>query len=431
MTPRGPFERRLGILEARIRAAEAELDAERAKARWITRKIRELNRPTFGDGPAPCPGLACVDVVAPCFQRVEGATVTVTAPGSSTGLAEGEVRVTVYACDGTTLVTDAVVRWKPATGSWSSNVTTGGDGQVLLTGVPADGVSVFSVEVNSPTEGYWIENNFNDGDGELTYAADLVVRVGEFGCTPPVYDWTPYTSGTTEETVATGTTDADGRFCFDPTGYIGETGTITVTGYTAPDGCSATYTPLVAVLACNKYHGAIVFTAAGSQCCEACDGGYFCAPDGLGYTITNARKANVVDGYGNCSVVWSDAAWTDASDPTNWRTATGLEWQCTDSTIIARWRLPIIRCSPVFPSPDACVAGSSYPYTYAGKVINGTFYPTTSAVGTYPWIDADSFTCDPFSAVFTAVWYDRYRNILTGATVDCGPKTSTLTIYAA
>jgi hypothetical protein len=182
------------------------------------------------------PDETCIVVLGCCNKPIQGATVTwkrTTAPT----LNDGEVLVTVYACDGTTLVTDAVVRWKPAAGSWSSNVTTGGDGQVLLTGVPSDGVSVFSVEVNSPTEGYWIENNFNDGDGELTYAANLTVRIKPDGdsCTVPVYDWEPVSEDGTTTTVDTCTTDANGECC-TTLALTGDTADISASEYTTRTG---------------------------------------------------------------------------------------------------------------------------------------------------------------------------------------------------
>jgi hypothetical protein len=314
------------------------------------------------------PDETCIVVLGCCNKPIQGATVTwkrTTAPT----LNDGEVLVTVYACDGTTLVTDAVVRWKPATGSWSSNVTTGGDGQVLLTGVPADGVSVFSVEVNSPTEGYWIENNFNDGDGELTYAANLTVRIKPDGdsCTAPVYDWEPVSEDGTTTTVDTCTTDANGECCT----------TLALTGDTV-DISASEYTTRTGLAIYEGFSTTYVLTPDSTHHC-------FCGSNPKPDTL------NLNDGYGDVTLTWTD----DLSPICG-----GGGWAGCDSRTVQSYAYPIVGdgvCGTGSPSYGLSipVGFTVCPDCAEGMVVD-IWIPVTRQGGGY-YIDPTA-TCGEFAA---------------------------------
>lgn len=222
-------------------------------------------------------------VLGCCRTPIEGASLTFKREVVN-DLDEGEVRVTVYECDGVTPVTDADVSFRiGGTGPFVLQGNTDTNGQIIIPGLPllGDPTDVFAIEVNSPTEGYWIENNFNDGDGDLTHSADLVVRITSSGsCTAPVYDWTPYEgAGSSYDTIDTCTTDANGECCttlveagdvvdVEATGYVTRTElTINVghstTIYMCPDGgvCGCGARVLPETLTLNDGVGDITLTA--------------------------------------------------------------------------------------------------------------------------------------------------------------------------
>jgi hypothetical protein len=311
----GPIERRLRILEYRLRQTDYLFRDVERRTNWFEERFRELNQPVKeGPGSPPCPGLACVRVQAQCAGWLEGIAISVTV-------------------------------------------------------------------------------------------------------------------GATE--IASGVTDANGEFCFDPSGYIGDLAVITASGYAPSSSCTcwaiapADLTRTVR-LACNTHYGTMWWIGQCSPhlCCSAC---YVPIPLSREYEVTNWDYGRVVGPYG-CTRAWQDASGVIPATPER------VRMLCSGGSIYAsRTFYPFLACGPPGPSYSGCFLSVPLHWVPDHFTINGVDYPAPgfylpTEVAANIYAEADSFTCCPFSAVFTFTWSCTWLNTSTLATETCGPISSTVTL---
>jgi hypothetical protein len=250
--------------------------------------------------------------------------------------------------------------------------------------------------------------------------------------------------------VASGTTDGTGRFCFDPSTWIGQTATITISSTApSPDECyteTATDFTRTEVLACNTTRRYSRLQQLGGDgfplcvCCETCGG------------VLIPKRLYIDDPH----------AW-EVNEQQTLSTGTTCVCTVTESTEgVHPWILNWTSLYPSVGHQPAWIASNGF-VSYILKCTGTTFsltkaWTTCACEGYYtlvdfgsgvflcstsPWlcttgaedtVEADSFTCDPFSAVFTfpaqTVYCRRYEFGVLVEEISCTRPGMTVTVYA-